>query len=54
METSDGNGALQIIWGESKEIALKVAIYNRLLALPENSKISGMDLENPANPVVTK
>ena len=52
MEISVGKKGLTINWGNSHQIALKIAIYNRLIALPENQNISKIDLENPANPVV--
>jgi hypothetical protein len=52
MEISVGKKGLTINWGNAHQIALKIAIYNRLIALPENQNISKIDLENPANPVV--
>ena len=38
---------LQVIWGDRSEMALKVKVYQALIALPENAKISRIDLSAP-------
>lgn len=43
---------MQISWGADGDSALKVKIYRALLALPENKKISFMDLSDPTKPSV--
>lgn len=43
---------LQVVWGDLANMALKVKVYQALLALPENSKISYMDLSAPHAPIV--
>lgn len=43
---------LRINWGNSRDLAVKVKIYKALVALPENKKITSMDLSNPTKPSV--
>ena len=43
---------LRINWGSASDTALKVKIYKALIALPENSKITTMDLSDPNSPTV--
>jgi cell division septal protein FtsQ len=43
---------IQIRWGDSSEMNLKIAVINRLLALPENKKITVIDLLAPHAPIV--
>lgn len=43
---------LRINWGNSSDLAVKVKIYKALIALPENNKITSMDLSNPTKPSV--
>ena len=45
-------GVLRINWGSATDNALKVKIYRALIALPENSKITTMDLSDPNSPTV--
>ena len=43
---------LELAWGDDTETALKVQVYQALLALPENSRISFMDVSAPHAPIV--
>lgn len=43
---------LQVVWGDSSNMALKVKVYQALIALPENTKITEMDLSAPHAPIV--
>jgi cell division protein FtsQ len=43
---------LTVIWGAPEQIALKVSVYRALLALPENKKISKIDVSAPHAPIV--
>lgn len=43
---------LVIEWGSSSAMATKIELFHRLLALPENKKISLIDLSNPNSPIV--
>jgi cell division septal protein FtsQ len=43
---------LSIFWGDLTSTPLKVRVYQSLLALPENAKISMMDLSAPHAPIV--
>jgi cell division protein FtsQ len=43
---------IEIRWGDSSEMNLKIAVINRLLALPENKKIAMIDLLAPHAPIV--
>jgi cell division septal protein FtsQ len=43
---------IQIRWGDSSEMNLKIAVINRLLALPENKEITVIDLLAPHAPIV--
>jgi cell division septal protein FtsQ len=44
--------SISVIWGSGDEIALKLKVYKALVALPENSKISKIDLSEPHSPIV--
>ena len=46
------NGRYGINWGRSGERDLKIKVFNQLIALPENKKISYLDLSNPKSPIV--
>ncbi len=48
----NGKNPLKIIWGDETDTALKVQVYQALLALPENAKISLMDVSAPHAPIV--
>lgn len=43
---------LLLIWGSDSNMSVKVKIYRALIALPENKKISHMDLSDPTKPTV--
>lgn len=43
---------IEIQWGDSSEMNLKIAVIGRLLALPENKKITMIDLLAPHAPIV--
>jgi cell division protein FtsQ len=43
---------IEIKWGDSSEMNLKIAVIDRLLALPENKKITSIDLLAPHAPIV--
>lgn len=44
--------ALTVAWGDESNMALKVQVYQALVALPENSKIRVIDLSAPHAPIV--
>lgn len=44
--------ALTVAWGDETNMALKVKVYQALIALPENSKIHEIDLSAPHAPIV--
>jgi len=44
--------ALTVAWGDETNTALKVQVYQALVALPENSKIHAIDLSAPHAPIV--
>lgn len=43
---------LTVTWGDESNMALKVQVYQALVALPENSKIHVIDLSAPHAPIV--
>ena len=43
---------LNVAWGDQTNMSLKVRVYEALVALPENSKISMIDLSAPHAPIV--
>jgi cell division septal protein FtsQ len=43
---------IKIRWGDSSDMNLKIAVIERLLALPENKKITTIDLLAPHAPIV--
>jgi len=47
-----GYPQLIISWGTATEIPLKVRVLRKLLTLPENKKITNIDLTNPLTPIV--
>jgi cell division protein FtsQ len=44
--------SITVRWGSSEQVALKVSVYQALLALPENKKIIRVDLSAPHAPIV--
>lgn len=43
---------LNVMWGDQTNMPLKVQVYRALVALPENSKITKIDLSAPHAPIV--
>lgn len=43
---------LSVVWGDQSNMPLKVQVYQALVALPENSKITMIDLSAPHAPIV--
>lgn len=43
---------LNVVWGDQSNMSLKVQVYQALVALPENSKITQIDLSAPHAPIV--
>lgn len=43
---------LNVMWGDQTNMPLKVQVYQALVALPENSKITKIDLSAPHAPIV--
>lgn len=52
LEVQQGRRTVEIRWGQSEENTLKVKVYKALIAQPENSKISRVDLSAPHAPIV--
>lgn len=46
------NEKLQINWGRNSNTTVKIKIYKALIALPENKKITEMDVSDPTKPTV--
>ena len=46
------NDKLQINWGSNSNTSVKIKIYKALIALPENKKITEMDVSDPTKPTV--
>lgn len=46
------NKVLNVVWGDKTNMSLKVQVYQALVALPENSKITKIDLSAPHAPIV--
>ena len=49
---SSRNKNLSVVWGDLTEIALKVKVYQALIALPENVKVTYVDVSAPHAPIV--
>ena len=49
---SEGKRTLRIVWGAGTDIELKLKVYTALLALPENKRITKIDLTEPYSPIV--
>lgn len=47
-----GAKSMEVVWGKNEENALKAKVYKALIALPENVKISRLDLTAPHAPIV--
>lgn len=46
------NKNLSIVWGDLTETSLKVKVYQALIALPENVKVTYIDVSAPHAPIV--
>ncbi len=46
------NRNLSVVWGDLAETSLKVKVYQALIALPENVKITYIDVSAPHAPIV--
>lgn len=44
--------SINVIWGTSQDLALKIKVFRELLKLPENLKVVRMDLTAPLAPIV--
>jgi hypothetical protein len=44
---------LEVSWGSSTELPLKVNVLRHLLALGDNAKVIRVDLTNPSQPVTS-
>ena len=42
--------SVEITWGDTSQIDIKVKVLRALLALPENKKVRAIDLSQPSNP----
>lgn len=42
----------EVNWGDLQDVALKVKVYQALIALPENKKVTFIDLSAPHAPIV--
>ena len=49
---SSRNKNLSVVWGDLTEIALKVKVYQALIVLPENVKVTYVDVSAPHAPIV--
>jgi hypothetical protein len=49
---AQGDRILEVKWGINSENELKTRVYQRILALPENKKITKIDLSAPHAPIV--
>ncbi len=52
LQLAQGDRLLEIKWGINSENELKTRVYQRILALPENNKITKIDLSAPHAPIV--
>jgi cell division septal protein FtsQ len=51
MQVADLGHLISIRFGNGSDLAKKVEIYNRLIALPENKKVTSIDLSDPKYPI---
>ena len=49
---TDGQRKMELRWGSDSQNALKLQVYAELLQLPENSKVTFIDLSAPRAPIV--
>ncbi|CAB4646017.1 unannotated protein [freshwater metagenome] len=52
LQLAQGERILEVKWGINSENELKTRVYQRILALPENNKITKIDLSAPHAPIV--
>ena len=52
LQLAQGDRILEVKWGINSENELKTRVYRRILALPENKKITKIDLSAPHAPIV--
>ncbi|CAB4629661.1 MAG: FtsQ-type POTRA domain-containing protein [Actinobacteria bacterium] len=52
LQLAQGDRILEVKWGINSENELKTRVYQRILALPENNKITKIDLSAPHAPIV--
>jgi cell division protein FtsQ len=52
LQLAQGDRILEVKWGVNSENELKTRVYQRILALPENKKITKIDLSAPHAPIV--
>ncbi|CAB4641347.1 unannotated protein [freshwater metagenome] len=52
LQLAQGERILEVKWGINSENELKTRLYQRILALPENNKITKIDLSAPHAPIV--
>ena len=52
LQLAQGDRILEVKWGLNSENELKTRVYQRILALPENKKITKIDLSAPHAPIV--
>ncbi|MEY4232575.1 MAG: hypothetical protein RL144_775 [Actinomycetota bacterium] len=52
LQLAQGDRILEVKWGINSETELKTRVYRRILALPENKKITKIDLSAPHAPIV--
>ena len=50
--TQNKGKRIELRWGTNSENALKLKVYNALIALPENAKIKRVDVSAPHAPIV--
>jgi cell division protein FtsQ len=49
---NEGSRKIALIWGSNSELNLKIKVYEALIVLKENSKISLIDVSAPHAPIV--
>ena len=52
LELAQGDRILEVKWGINSENELKARVYQAILALPENNKITKIDVSAPHAPLV--
>lgn len=52
LNLKEGSRKLNLIWGRNSDLNLKIKVYEALVVLKENSKISTIDLSAPHAPIV--